>query len=217
MTIYSCCNENRKAAILGNPTINGIDYLEVLDHDAIPLASPRQRTLLIHFLNPIPKTLGTTNILISGGESITGIAVQWVAPATNPPAPPLANAQEAAYFSALPDAAKVLVVRVNEAGDFSPYTLRLVNDAAQAREDTFELTETLIGFDPELSEVEFSFKVECGPDFDCAPQSPDCPPDLPAPPPINYLAKDYGSFRTVLLDRLNQLLPNWGATTEADQ
>ena len=42
MTIYACCNENRKAAIRGNPTLNGIDYLEVLDHDAIPLASPRQ-------------------------------------------------------------------------------------------------------------------------------------------------------------------------------
>ena len=39
--IYNCCNENRKAAVLGNPTVNGIDYLEVLDHDAIPLGSPR--------------------------------------------------------------------------------------------------------------------------------------------------------------------------------
>jgi hypothetical protein len=218
VTIYACCNENRKAAILGNPTLNGIDYLEVLDHAAIPLASPRQRTLLVHFLNPIPipTTLGTTNILIDGGESIINITVQWVAPATAPPAPPQANAQEAAYFSSLPDAAKVLVVRTQEAGDFSPYTLRLINNAAEAREDTFELTEALTGFDPELSEVEFSFKVECGPDFDCAPQPPDCPPDLPPPPPINYLAKDYGSFRSILLDRLNQLLPNWGAATEAD-
>ncbi len=216
MTLYACCNENRKAAILGNPTLNGIDYLEVLDHAAIPLASPRQRTLLIHFLNPIPSNLGVTNILIDGGESITNIAVQWIAPAATPPAPPQANAQEAAYFSSLPDAAKVLVVRTSEAGDFSPYTLRLVNNAAQAHEDAFELTEALTGFDPELSEVEFSFKVECGPDFDCAPQSPDCPPDLDTPPPINYLAKDYGSFRSILLDRLNQLLPNWGASTEAD-
>ena len=38
----------------------------------------------------------------------------------------------------------------------------------------------------------------------------------PTPPPINYLAKDYGSFRTLILDRLNQLLPGWGATSEAD-
>ena len=32
--IYACCDENRKAAVLGNPTLNGIDYLEVLDNDA---------------------------------------------------------------------------------------------------------------------------------------------------------------------------------------
>ena len=35
--IYACCDDRRKAAVLGNPTLNGIDYLEVLDHDAIPL------------------------------------------------------------------------------------------------------------------------------------------------------------------------------------
>ena len=35
--IYNCCNEKRKAAVLGNPTLNGIDYLEVLGFDAEPL------------------------------------------------------------------------------------------------------------------------------------------------------------------------------------
>ena len=41
---YICCNENRKSAVLLNSTtLNGIDYLEVLDHEAIPLGSPRQR------------------------------------------------------------------------------------------------------------------------------------------------------------------------------
>ena len=29
--IYACCNEHRRAAVLGNPALNGIDYLEVLD------------------------------------------------------------------------------------------------------------------------------------------------------------------------------------------
>ena len=213
-TIYACCNENRKAAVLGNPTLNGIDYIEVLDHDAIPLNSPRQRTLLVHCLNPVPTNLGATNALIDGGESITDIGVQWLTPASTPP--PQANAQEALYFKALPDHARVLVVRTTAAGDFSPYTLRLVNNAAQAREDVFDVTESLAGFDPELSQVKFSFKVECGPDFDCAPVAPYCPPDLPPAPPINYLAKDYGSFRSILLDRLNQLLPGWGASSEAD-
>ena len=51
--IYSCCNKNRKAALLENPSLNlnGIDFLEVLDHDAVGLDSPRQQTLLVHCLN----------------------------------------------------------------------------------------------------------------------------------------------------------------------
>src|ERR1700730_16725751 len=192
--IYSCCNENRKSAVLKSATLNGIDYLEVLDEDAIALDSPRQRTLLIHCLKAAPPALTPGNVLIQGGESITHITVDWVAPASAPP-PLLTNAKERDYFQSLPAAASVLIVRTGQAGDFSPYGLRLVNDATQALEDPFEVTEVLTGFDPQLAEVEFSFKVECGPNFDCAPQPPACPPAAPEPPPINYLAKDYGSFR----------------------
>jgi len=199
--------------IAGTP--NGIDYLEVLDHDAIALNSPRQRTLLIHCLRTVPSSATRDNILITGGESITNVTADWVAPASAPPAG-LTNALEQDYFRSLADAANVLLVRTSTAGDYSPYTLRLVNDIAQAEEDPFEVTAVLTGFDLQLAEVEFSFKVECGPDFDCAPQPPDCPPDLPAPPLINYLAKDYGSFRSIMLDRLSQLLPGWRAGTEAD-
>ncbi|QGZ59456.1 putative baseplate assembly protein [Paraburkholderia acidiphila] len=212
--IYACCDEHRKAAIASNPTLNGIDYLEVLDHAAIALGSPRQQTLLVHCLKRAPATLVPSNVLIEGGERVTGITAAWVAPAL--PAPPEASAAEAAYFGSLADAANVLVIRTSVAGDFSPYTLRLVNNATQASGDVFAVTEVLKGFDPQLASVAFSFKVECGPDFDCKPLEPPCPPDAPAPPPINYLAKDYGSFRTVLLDRLNQLLPAWQASTEAD-
>jgi hypothetical protein len=213
--IYSCCNENRKAAVLKNATLNGLDFLEVLDQDAIALNSPRQRTLLIHCLKAAPSGLTPLNVLISGGESITHISIDWIAQATAPP-PALTNPLEQAFFQALPDAANVLVVRTGQAGDFSTYELRLVNNATQALEDPFEVTEVLSGFDPQLASVEFSFKIECPPDFDCAPEQPPCPPNLPAPPVINYLAKDYGSFRTILLDRLSQLIPGWAGTSEAD-
>jgi hypothetical protein len=212
--IFQCCDERRKAAVLGNPALNGIDYLEVLDLDAIPLGSPRQRTLLLHCLKPVPASLTPANILITGGESITDIVIQWIAPASAPP--PLGTPQEDAYFTALADAANTLVIRTQVSGDFSPYTLRLVNDAAQAKEDPFRVTEVLAGFDPQLAEVEFSFKVECPSDLDCAPPAPSCPPETPPPPPINYLAKDYGSFRSVMVDRLAQLLPTWGGASEAD-
>ncbi|HEY2471686.1 MAG TPA: putative baseplate assembly protein [Terracidiphilus sp.] len=220
--IYACCNEKRKAAVLGNPTLNGIDYLEVLDHQAKLLStptqpSPRQRTLVVHFLNPLPQKLDRSQILISGGESILNIGIEWTALATDPgTTPPTTTPNEVAYFNALPDAPNVLVVRTTVAGDFSPYLFRIVNSAPKAGEDSFDITETLPGFDPELSEVEFSFKVECPPYFDCAPSPAACSPDLPPPPPINYLAKDYGSFRSILLDRLMQLVPGWAALTEAD-
>jgi len=213
--IFACCDENRKAAVLGNPSdINGIDYLEVLDRAAEAIPSLRQRTLLLYCLRNVPANLTPANVLITGGESITGITAEWVAAASAPP--PQATAAEAAYFSALPGANKILVIRTSEWGDFSPYTLRLVNDASAAAEDTFRVTEALAGFDPLLSEVTFSFKVQCGPDFDCAPAPDNCPPDAPAPPPINYLAKDYSSFRQVMLDRLYQLLPTWRVSSEAD-
>lgn len=193
--IYRCCNENRKNAILDNPgiTLNGIDYLEVLDQES----GPPQQTLLVHCLQAVPSSLTPDNVMIEGGESITNITVTSVAPA---PAPQV----------------NVLVVQTNKPGDFSTYLLRLVNSTTRATEDPFDITEVLTGFDPQLAEVNFSFKVECGPDFDCRPQSPNCSQTPPTPPPINYLAKDYGSFRTLILDRLNHLLPAWGGTSEAD-
>ncbi len=212
--IYNCCNENRKAAVVGNPSLNGIDYLEVLDKAAKAVPTERQRFLLVYCLKDVPTTLTANNVLITGGESITDITAEWLGPANALPAQ--ANAAEVAYFGALTNPAKILVVRVSQWGDFSPYTFQLVNNATNAAQDSFQVTEALSGFDPQLAEVTFSFKVQCGPEFDCAPIPPDCPPDLPTPPPINYLAKDYPTFRQVMLDRMNQLLPSWGATSEAD-
>lgn len=216
--IYSCCNENRRAAIAGNPTLNGIDYLELADDSLLPSTSPPQQTLLVYCLKKAPTDLTQANILITGGESVTGITAAWVLPAnTVAPAPPnTATDAELTYFNGLNNADHIVVVRTSVAGDFSPYTLHLVNDASAAAQDAFEVTEVLAGFDPQLAEVSFSFKIDCPPYFDCKPAPDDCAPALPTPPPINYLAKDYGSFRSILLDRLNQLLPSWGATSEAD-
>jgi hypothetical protein len=190
--IYTCCDENRKAAILSSDSIalNGIDYLEVVD--ATATAPP---SLLIHCLKAVPTTLTPANIMILGGESVTGITAVSVAVGTDP---------------------AVLTVQTNQSGDFSTYTLRLVNSVTQAAGDPFEVTDVLQGFDPQLAEATFSFKVDCGLDFDCNAQT-DCSAAAAAtPPPINYLAKDYGSFRTLLLDRLSQLLPAWNNSTEAD-
>jgi Baseplate J-like protein len=194
--IYACCDQNRRAAILSHPSLNGIDYLEI--PDATTLVG--QCHLELHCLKPAPQNLTTDNVLIAGGESITGIT------ATSIQAKPAAAGQ----------ASLILEITTSVAGEFSPYTLSLVNSLESAQGDSFAVTEVLDGFDPQLAQVTFSFKVDCGPYFDCKPPAPDCAPATPTPPPINYLAKDYGTFRQILLDRMNQLLPNWGAATEAD-
>ena len=51
--IYHCCDELRRNAVAAHPTLNGIDYLEVLDNEA-PAGSPRQRTLFLRLLKPVP-------------------------------------------------------------------------------------------------------------------------------------------------------------------
>src|SRR5439155_8650077 len=61
----------------------------------------------------------------------------------------------------------------------------------------------------------FSFKVECPNDFDCLPLRP-APAGEQSPPGIDYLAKDYASFRRLMLDRLAFLLPEWTERNPAD-
>jgi hypothetical protein len=215
--IFTCCNDNRKAALLGNTAIYGIDFLEVVDGSSRPAGIDRQRTLLVTLLSTAPGNLKPGNVLITGGQSVTSINIEWIAPVqAYPSTVPADVAADLAKFANVPNADRVLVIRLDKYGDFSPYTLQFVTDATTAEDGMFPVTEVLDGFDPQLSSVTFSFKVDCGPEFDCKPTPPDCNPAPPTPPPINYLAKDYTTFRQVMLDRMNQLLPSWGASTEAD-
>jgi hypothetical protein len=188
--IYTCCDELRRAA-LGDPTqnpngLNGIDYLEVVDHDA-PTKLMRQRLLKIYFVNNLSGTpLTKMNVQISGGERITNIVVVNVTPG------PEAN---------------VITVEVNQPGDFSIYILQLIKDAQHLQPPP--------GYDPVLSEIDFSFKVECPSDFDCK-KNRVCPPPVRNEPEINYLAKDYSSFRQLMLDRISVLSPQWTERHAAD-
>ncbi|MET1082792.1 MAG: putative baseplate assembly protein, partial [Burkholderiales bacterium] len=202
-TQFRCKNERRRQVIREHGTLNGIDYLEVFDQEAIPIASPRQRTLLLRFLKNAP-TLKTDNIEIAGGVRVTPVRVLWVHLAPSVPVPPATNAEQT-FFAALPDAALTLVIRTDSEGDFSTYRLRL-KDAANA---------PLSNLDPVLIELDFSFKVECPSDFDCR-VTPECPTEQAAEPAINYLAKDYASFRRLMLDRLAVTMPDWQERSPAD-
>ncbi len=191
--IYFCCDdERRRIAVRNHPSLNGIDFLEVSDdpQDALP---DRQRTLVIHFVKDLAAgDIKVENVRIDGGERIRKITVNSVTSGLSSSPPPGAN---------------VLIVEVSERGDFSTYTLRLVADANSDAPPE--------GFDPILSAVDFSFKVNCPTDFDCKPQR-SCAPERKRDPEINYLAKDYASFRQLMLDRLSLLVPAWRERSPAD-
>jgi uncharacterized protein YcbK (DUF882 family) len=196
--IYSCCDDDRRRnAVKAHALLNGIDFLEVRDRDTDPLEQ-RQRTLLVHFLkNLTPGELIEQNVVIEGGERTKDIKVTRVtiASLTSPPLSPPANA---------PD---VLVVEVSARGDFSTYTLRLV----KSKDDRTPPD----NFDPILSSIDFSFKVACPTDFDCRTEHV-CAQESATGPEINYLAKDYASFRQSILDRLALLTPDWKERSPAD-
>ena len=197
---YVCCDERRLRAVKEAGALNGVEYVEVSDSEA-PSEDLRQRTLFVRLLQP-PPAFTPANVRITGGERIPTVGVEWVAPATSPPA-----TEDPDLVAGLDDPATVLLVRTDSTGDFSLYTLRLVAGAGSDNPPA--------GFDPRLVSVEFSFKVECPTGFDCAPPCA-CAPEPTESPAIDYLAKDFGSFRSLMLDRLSLLAPGWTERTAAD-
>lgn len=182
--IYACCDERRRDAVRSQRTINGIDYLEVLDGPRIPIER-RQRILYVHFVHPLQDgSLQKENVRIDGGERIRTVTVTRVEIGVD-------------------DQSDVLTVHVDKPGDLSTYTLHLVFADKNSK------------FDPILSEINFTFQVEAPNDFDCQNQRV-CPPEPQAIPEINYLAKDFASFRQLMLDRLTELMPQWTEISPAD-
>jgi hypothetical protein len=197
---FHCCDPRRLDVIKRIGAVNAIEFLEVLDR-AAPPGAPRQRTLLVRLLRP-GFILSPDNLRIAGGERIPTIGIEWCAPANA--LPPQA---EAGLVDTVDDLPRTLVVRTNSAGDFSTYTFSLVADSGTS--------DPPAGFDPKLSSIAFSFKIECGSEFDCAP-NPVCPPTPRVRPDIDYLAKDYQGFRRLMLDRLSLLVPGWTERSAAD-
>jgi len=185
---YFCKNQERRLKVSQNTVINGIDYMEVVSFD--------QKTLEVHFLHPLtgevdglPDGVGINPLGIQNIQIDGGVRIKNI------------------EVESIPINANVLTVNVNTAGDFSTYTLHLVISSTDL--------ETPQGYDPQLSHIDFSFKANCPSDFDCK-STDNCLDENIPDPRINYLAKDYGSFRNLALDRLSLLMPDWQERSAAD-
>ncbi|TCL69496.1 putative baseplate assembly protein [Rhizobium sp. BK251] len=197
---YHCCDLRRLSVLRRSGSANAIDFIEVLDKDAPP-GAPRQQTLFVRLLRT-GFNITPDNLRITGGERIRTVGIVWSA--TADALPPEA---EPGLVDTVDDLPRTLVIRTDSSGDFSTYTLSIVANSGSSNPPA--------GFDPILSSIEFSFKVECPADFDCA-DTHACPPELRPRPDIDYLAKDFQGFRRLMLDRLNLLVPGWTERSAAD-
>ncbi len=93
---------------------------------------------------------------------------------------------------------RILRLQTNRIGDYSTYTLEV----------QFE------DIDPVFSEIRFKFRPGCF-TTDCAPQHAKPQPPPPSVP-IDYLAKDFESFRHTLVTALRTRVPGWEPTSETD-
>lgn len=187
-----CQDEQRRHAVR-RADFYGLDYLEVSDD---------QRRLTLFFLGKLPPAFYRQEgeardvyvarvrpyFRIEGGRRIRDVQIVDVELCDQPD-------------DTLDDC---LILTVDRPGDFSTYRLCVV----ELGDDGRPTGRPYPGFDPRYACLEFSFKVNCPSDLDCR-QADVCPPEPVVEPEINYLAKDYASFRQLILDRLALLMPDW--------
>ncbi|KPF60806.1 hypothetical protein D621_01560 [beta proteobacterium AAP51] len=105
--------------------------------------------------------------------------------------------------------AHALRLRVAPVGDYSTYTLS--TSAAGLVPPADALPRAM---DPLFGRLPFKFRPGCF-NLNCAPTWAPAPVPEPAPA-IDYLARDYDSFRHVLMATMAQRVPGWAPTSEAD-
>lgn len=181
-TMPICRDARRRGDILNHPTVNGIDFVEYV----------QPNLLVVRFLKPIPNaqsgsddayglTTHLDQIIIEGGTRIVGI--------------------KAVLATVVGDH---LEIQVTQASDFSDYDLFIGFE----RQADGTLLHVIDDLDEVFSVAVINFKSGCPVDFDCR-RVELCPTEPADEPLIDYLAKDYASFRQLLLDRIPQLNPGW--------
>ncbi|MCC6393691.1 MAG: hypothetical protein IT167_24045 [Bryobacterales bacterium] len=157
--------------------------------DFVEVATDDQKTLKVHFLNAVTVAgmFADKDVTITGGDTIPSVAIL-----------PL---NQAADWSTDGDGNPVLTLRVAAPGDFSTYVLAIDSPSLDR---------------PYFSQAVFSFKARCESTLDCAAPAPVCPGPIADVPPIDYLAKDFLSFRKALADFSALRYPEWKERSEAD-
>lgn len=185
----TCQDDTRRDEVRVRLEMNGLDYLDV---------GQDQLTLTVYFLGKAPAQLLPQPdeddqayqarlkqcVRIEGGRRIHDIRVVAVK---------ITQVKDPRTGEVVPDLDDWMTVKLDKYGDFSTYTLRLV-DVGEV--DWF------------YDHIDFTFKIDCANDLDCVTDDT-CSPPVLSEPEIDYLAKDYASFRQLIMDRLALTMPDW--------
>ena len=194
MAIINVEARNQRARNLG--TLNGLRMVLV---SLTPAVNPTQALLEVHFFN----TNQVAAILAQAATPAQATAKFPISGGHRLPAGPATGQVRVMSVAAGPDASS-LALTVAPIGDYSTYTLGVIHTVAGPSN----------AIDPIFSEIDFKFRPGCF-NTDCAPDWPPAPPPS-ADPAIDYLAKDFDSFKHAMIVAMGQRVPGWRATSEAD-
>ncbi len=174
-----------------------LDYLNGIEMALVTL-EPNQAILDVHFFNRNYFSLIISDFTAFPGKAhdqfpITGgFRIQ---------AGPAEDQVRVVEVLDLSSSDSVLRLTVMPIGDYSTYRLG-INGLKYPR------------IDPVFSEMDFKFRPGCF-NIDCRPAW-ERSSEAPKNPIIDYLAKDYDSFRHTMMAAMSERVPGWQPTSEAD-
>ena len=187
LTPSEVCLDSHRRVETRATGFNGIDYIEVGED---------RRTLTVHLLRRPPESLSIENIVISGGTQNTTLKIKDL---------------RFCYVDDPLDEDDICLT-LDRSGDRSTYTLKIVATAKDGSAGPAPFP----GFDPRYAQQSFHFFADTAMGMDCVTDNKG---ELltTSSIDINYLAKDYSTFRQLILDRLSLIMPGWTETHIADE
>jgi hypothetical protein len=193
----TCGKDTSRDELATSPFLNGIDYVEIVTEPP----ADNQRVLVVHFV-PDESAAGTKLVTM-----LDDIVNAMATPAVSPIVTVSGGARIDVRVVSVQRAGRTLRVRVDRPGDHSDYILSINRPAATPA--------SAPGLHPAYAEVTFNFKAGCESRFDCRADSSCEAPELPSIA-VDYMARDYASFRQALLDLIPTIHPEWIEQNPAD-
>ena len=179
-----------RANNLASLGFNGIDLVLVT---LVPSVNPKKAVLEVHFHNTNQLDTILSEVQADPRRAVQIFPIQGGHRIVGGPLRGQVKVTEVKKGSG----ESTLFLTVRPIGDYSTYTLGVFH----------------ANFDPILSEIEFKFRPGCF--NNCSPEWKP-PPEPVKDPTIDYLAKDYDSFKHTLISWMMNRVPGWQATSEAD-